>query len=172
VACVRRIIAGVSDSPRCLPALRCAADLAHAHDGVLFPVHAWVPSARSLAAHEYPSAELRQAWEDAAWQRLWHALDAAFGGPQPGLQVQPVVVPGNPGRILVRAASRADDLLVIGAGRRDAGRRRRGGTVSRYCLAYAGCPVIAVPPPALQPAGSSARAGFRRSPGRGQTTHP
>jgi hypothetical protein len=41
-----RIIAGVSDSARCL---RCAADLAHAHDGVLFPVHTWVPSARGLA---------------------------------------------------------------------------------------------------------------------------
>ncbi len=62
---VRRIIVGVSGSPRGLPALRYAADLAHAHGGALFPVHAWAPSALELAGHHYP-AVLVQEWEDAA----------------------------------------------------------------------------------------------------------
>lgn len=145
---VRRIIVGVSGSPRGLPALRYAADLAHAHGGALFPVHAWAPSALELAGHHYP-AVLVQEWEDAAWQRLWAALDGAFGGLQSGLRVQPAIAVGSPGRILVHAASRPDDLLVIGAGRRGLARSRGHGTVSRYCLAHASCPVIAVPPPAL-----------------------
>jgi Universal stress protein family len=46
---VRRVIAGVSGSARGLPALRYAADLAHAHGGTLVPVHAWAPSALELA---------------------------------------------------------------------------------------------------------------------------
>jgi nucleotide-binding universal stress UspA family protein len=145
---VRRIIVGVSGSPRGLPALRYAADLAHTHGGALFAVHAWAPSAMELAGHHYP-AVLVQEWEDAAWQRLWAALDAAFGGLQHGLRVQPTIAVGSPGRILVHAASRPDDLLVIGAGRRGLARCRGHGTVSRYCLAHASCPVIAVPPPAL-----------------------
>jgi nucleotide-binding universal stress UspA family protein len=145
---VRRIIAGVSGSARGLPALRYAADLAHAHGGALVPVHAWAPSALELAGHHYPAVLLSE-WEDAAWQRLWAALDTAFGGCQPGLRVHPTIALGNPGRILVHAASRADDVLVVGAGRRGPARRRGHGTVSRYCLAHASCPVIAVPPPAL-----------------------
>jgi hypothetical protein len=37
----------------------------------------------------------------------------------------------------------------VGAGRRGALARMVCGKVSRYCLAHAECPVIAVPPPAL-----------------------
>lgn len=145
---VQRIIVGVSGSPHGLPALRYAADLAHAHGGVLLPVHAWTPSALELAGHHYPPALLTE-WEEAAWQRLSAALDTAFGGAQPGLRLHPAIAHGNPGRILVHAAARPGDLLVVGAGRRSPARRPRPGTVSRYCLAHASCPVIAVPPPAL-----------------------
>ena len=145
---VRRVIAGVSGSAGGLPALRYAADLAYAHGGVLFPVHAWAPSALELAGHHHPAALLGE-WEEAAWQRLWATLDTAFGGCQPGLRVRPTIALGNPGRILVHAADQAGDLLVVGAGRRGPARCRGHGTVSRYCLAHASCPVIAVPPPAL-----------------------
>jgi hypothetical protein len=37
----------------------------------------------------------------------------------------------------------------VGAGRRGALARVISGKVSRYCLAHAHCPVLAVPPPAL-----------------------
>jgi nucleotide-binding universal stress UspA family protein len=134
---VRRVIAGVSGSPRSLSALRCAGDLAHAHDAALFPVHAWAPPAIALAGHQFLSEYLRQAWEEAARQRLWDALEAVFGGLPPGIRAEPVIAPGNPGWVLVRAAARADDLLVIGAGRR--------GDVNRLWRAKISMPSARVP---------------------------
>jgi nucleotide-binding universal stress UspA family protein len=148
----RRIIAGVGGSPRSLPALRRAADLADALDAALLPIHVWAPPAMELASHQFPSERLYQEWEDGAWQRLWDALDAAFGGLPPTLRVQPVIAQGTPGWTLVSAASRADDVLVIGMGRKGRASRLWHGTVSRYCLAHATCPVVAIPPPELQSA--------------------
>ena len=145
----RRIIAGVSGSSRGLPALRWAADLARMYEAELFPVHAWVRPCGAWAGHQFPSEQLYLAWEDAAAQVLARALELAFGGHPPGLRARPVIVEGPPGEILVRAACRADDLLVIGTGRRAAVSRLWHGGVSRYCLAHAHCPVIAIPPPAL-----------------------
>ncbi|HUZ56185.1 MAG TPA: universal stress protein [Streptosporangiaceae bacterium] len=64
--------------------------------------------------------------------------------------MQPVVQRGEAGRVLLQIASRPEDLLVVGAGRRGAlVRMARSGKVSRYCLARARCPVLAVPPPGL-----------------------
>jgi len=83
-----------------------------------------------------------------ATQRLTDALNAAWGGIPADLLVQPVVERGEAGRVLVTIAS-PDDLLVVGAGRRGALARLVCGRVSRYCLARAACPVLAVPPPAL-----------------------
>ena len=167
---VRRIIAGVSGSPRNLPALRCAADLARAFHADLFPVHAWVPPALALAGRQFPSEYLYQVWEEAARQRLRGALDAAFGGLPPGVCSQPAVRLGKPGPILAGAASGADDVLVIGAGRRRAGSHAWHGAVSRYCLAHASCPVLAIPPPALELAARqrlAARALRRKDPDLG-----
>jgi len=147
---VRRIIVGVSGSSRGLPALRWAADLARTYQAELFPVHAWVPPCAAWAGSQFPSEQLCLEWEEAAWRRLAGALELAFGGHPPGLRTQPVIAGGTPGLILVRAACRADDLLVIGTGRRAAVSRLWHGGVSRYCLAHARCPVIAIPPPALE----------------------
>jgi hypothetical protein len=94
---------------------------------------------------------------DDAWQRMWHALDTAFGGLPPDLEAEPLVMQGNPGPVLVGAASRDGDRLIVGAGRRGTFGRLRHGRVSRYCLAHAGCPVIAVPSPALNRAAIRAR---------------
>src|SRR3984957_16314712 len=148
----RRIIAGVSSSPRGLPALRRAADLADACDATLVPLHVWAPPAMELASHQFPSERLYQEWAAAAWQRLWDALDPAFGGLPGSVRVQPAVAQGTPGWTLVSAASRADDVLVIGMGRRGRASRLWHGTGSRYCLAPAICPVVAIPAPELEPA--------------------
>ena len=51
--------------------------------------------------------------------------------------------------MLVDAADQPDDLLVIGTGRRAGVGRVLHRSVSRYCLAHARCPVLAVPPSAL-----------------------
>ena len=149
----RRIVAGISGSPGNLPALRHAADLARVYDAALTFVHAWLPSGPVFAAWQFPSDPLVLKWQDDAWQRMWHALDTAFGG-----------LPPDPGPILVGAASRDGDRLVVGAGRRSTFGRLRHGKVSRYCLAHAGCPVIAVPSPALDRAAArAARASAMRA---------
>jgi len=160
----RRIVAGVSGSPGNLPALRHAADLARVYDAALTFVHAWLPSGPVFAAWQFPSDPLVLQWHDDAWQRMWYALDTAFGGLPPDLEAEPLLMRGNPGPILVGAASQDGDRLVVGAGRRGTFGRLRHGKVSRYCLAHAGCPVIAVPSPALDRAAArAARASAMRA---------
>ena len=56
---------------------------------------------------------------------------------------------GDTGLVLVDVASQPDDLLIIGTGRRARFGRMMRKSVSRYCLAHARCPVLAVPPSAL-----------------------
>jgi nucleotide-binding universal stress UspA family protein len=165
VSGVRRVIVGVSASPGCLPALRYAENVARRNDALLVAVHVWVPPSGDLAERRYPSPpRLRQVWKEAAHQRLREALDAAWGGGPAGLAVRTVIIRGEPGPALIDVASFTDDLLVVGAGRRDRMARIWHGRVSRYYLGHALCPVLTVPPPALaQTAGHGLRAwSFRR----------
>ena len=145
----RRVIVGVTGSVGNLQALRSAAAEARRREAALVAVHAWLPPGGELAERQFSVPELRRAWQDAAWCRLLGAFDAALGGQPPDLQVEPVVMRGDAARILVRAASEDDDLLVIGAGRRGVLRRLLRRRVSRYCLAHAACPVLVVPPSQL-----------------------
>jgi nucleotide-binding universal stress UspA family protein len=146
----------VSGSPGGLQALRYAAGLARAHDAALVPVLSWLPPGGDLADRRHPSIVLRQAWRDAAWQRLWSAIELAFGGVPAELALESRVVRGAPGPVLTDIASRSGDVLVIGAGRRGAA-RLLAGQISRYCVAHASCPVLAVPPPALARIGHGPR---------------
>ena len=146
---VRRIIVGVSESPGSLQALRYAADLARVHHAALVPVLAWLPPGGDLADRSHPSPYLRSLWRDAAWQRLRGAIDLAFGGVPQDVAFESDVVRGDPAHVLVGIACHPDDVLVIGAGRRGAMAHALSCRVSRYCLARAQCPVVAVPPPAL-----------------------
>jgi nucleotide-binding universal stress UspA family protein len=147
-----RIIIGASGSPSSLQALRYAAGLARERDATLIPVLAWLPPGGDLADRRFPSAYLRQIWRDDAWLRLWTALENAWGGIAPaGRPAEPVVLRGEPGDVLV-TVSEPGDLLVVGAGRRGLLRCAGRGRVSRYALAHASCPVVAVPPPALDQA--------------------
>lgn len=145
---VRRIIVGVHGSLGSLQALRYAADEARQRDVPLLPVTAWLPPGGDMAERRNPSPYLRKLWRDAALQRLWDAFDAGLGGVPPDLRVEPHVARGETGPVLVDIASHPDDLLIIGTGRRGVGRMLRR-SVSRYCLAHATCPVLAVPPSPL-----------------------
>jgi hypothetical protein len=82
-----------------------------------------VPPCGDLDERKHPSLQLRQLWEDDAWQLLWDTLDRAFGGLPAGIATQPAVRRGKPGSVLAGLACRPGDILVIGAGRR--GRLRR-----------------------------------------------
>jgi len=152
VSGVRRVIVGASGSPGSLRALRHAEDLARHSDATLLPVLAWVPPGGDLAARQ-PCPALVRIWHEAAWQRLWDALEAAWGMVPVDLSVQPAVQRGQPGPVLVGIVGRPDDLLIVGAGRRGGLARLSHGRVSRYCLAHAQCPVLAVPPATLAQAG-------------------
>jgi nucleotide-binding universal stress UspA family protein len=152
VSGVRRVIVGASGSPGSLRALRHAEDLARHGDATLIPVLAWVPPGGDLAARQ-PCPALVRIWHEAAWQQLLDALEAAWGMVPVDLSVQPVVQRGQPGPVLAGLASRPDDLLVVGAGRRGGLAWLGHGRVGRYCLAHAQCPVLAVPPASLAQAG-------------------
>ena len=71
------------------------------------------------------------------------------GGVPADLHVETQAVRGDTGPVLVDVASQPDDLLIIGTGRRARFGRMTRRSVSRYCLAHARCPVLAVPPSAL-----------------------
>ena len=61
--------------------------------------------------------------------------------------IRSVIVRGFAGAVLVEGAARPGDLLVVGSGRRGRLARLRRGSVRRYCLAHARCPVLVVPQP-------------------------
>jgi len=140
------VLVGTSGSPGSLHALRYGEGLARALDAVLIPVIAWeLPGGDRVG----PSGGLRQACRDLACQRLRDALMAVWGDVPGDPRVQPHVERGPAGWVLVNLASRPDDVLVVGAGRRGALGRLAFSKVGRYCLAHAQCPVVAIPPPAL-----------------------
>ena len=145
----QRVIVGVTGSVCNLQALRCAAAEARRRETPLLAVHAWVPPGGEMAERQCSIPELRQVWQNAAWHRLWDAFDAALGGLPPDLHVEATAVRGDPGRVLVATASQANDLLVIGAGRRGIPGRLLRRQVGRYCLVHAACPVLVVPPSEL-----------------------
>ena len=146
---IRRVVVGTSGSPGSLPALRHARSLAFREDALLVAVYAWIPPGGDMADRRSPSPYMRKIWAEAAQERLAEALDVAWGGMPAGPGVHPLVMRGEPGPVLVNVAYSADDLIVVGAGRRGSLGRISRGHVGRYCLAHALCPVTAVPPPAL-----------------------
>ena len=146
---IDRVIVGTSGSPGSLRALRYAEVLARAHDAALIPVIAWAPPEGDRAPRLQSSGYLRQVWQDMACQRLRDALIAVWGEVPDDPMVQPRVERGAAGWVLVSTACRLGDLLVVGAGRRGALARTVSCRVSRYCVAHAQCPVLAVPPAVL-----------------------
>jgi nucleotide-binding universal stress UspA family protein len=145
-----RVIAGVDGSPGSLEALRFALGQARLLDATLVPVLAWVPPGGEVAARRVPAPAYTRMLRDDAEQRLLRAFDEGLGGLPPGVRVEPWVIRGAAGPALVETAERGNDLLVVGAGRRGILRHALRASTARYCLAHAGCPVIAVPPPTLQ----------------------
>ncbi|MGK4578947.1 universal stress protein [Kitasatospora sp. HPMI-4] len=144
-----RVIVGVSGSLNSMTALHRAVDEARARQAVLVPVLAWTPVGGERNYRAHPCPPLMRAWEAAAGARLERAFEEAFGGFPVGVRVEPLVIRGEAGPALVEIADRPGDLLVISTGRRGVLKRLLRGSVGRYCLAHAGCPVMAVPPSAL-----------------------
>jgi nucleotide-binding universal stress UspA family protein len=145
----RRIIAGVSGSVRSLGALRAGVVEARANGAELIAVLAWVPSGGEFAYLRAPCPLLLKLCEEAAKERIRDAFDSALGGLPDDVAVQLLVVRARPGPVLVEFANKPDDLLVVGCGGRNLLSSVLRGSVTRYCVAHARCPVLAVPPPDL-----------------------
>ena len=167
----RRVVVGVHGSLGSLQALRYAAAEAQRRQAVLVPIIAWVPPGGDLAERRQPVYSLRQIWRDAARGRLQDAFDQGLGGLPADLAVERVVIRGPAGPVLVDAADQPGDLLVVGTGRRGLRRWIRR-SVSRYCVAHAHCPVVAIPPSDLM---EEAGRGLHLWPRRGgspELSHP
>jgi nucleotide-binding universal stress UspA family protein len=146
----RRIVVGVGSSPSSVVALRMAGRLARRDEVPLVAVHAWAPPSGELAERRAPApAELRLAWKRAALDQLTKSIELAWGGMPGDLSIEHVIMRGPAGQVLIQIADHAEDLLVIGAGRRSPVPWPWHGPVARYCQRHASCPVLAVPPPAL-----------------------
>jgi nucleotide-binding universal stress UspA family protein len=150
VSGIRRAVVGASGSPGSLRALRYAQELARAHNATLIPVLAWVPPGGDLADRRSPCGYLRRDGAEDAHQGLRDALTAPWGGIPADPPIQPLGERREAGWVLVSIAS-PGDLLVVGAGHRRALARVVCGKVSRYSLAHARCPVLAVPPARTPP---------------------
>src|SRR5215472_7774181 len=153
-----RVIVGASGSPGSIRAMRYARDLAATYardvaatrDVALVVVHAWSLPGGEYADQRSPSPVLGDVWRNMAWQRIMGSVTAAWGGLPIDVPTSVVIGRGTPGQVLVALADRDDDVLVVGAGRRGPLARIVHGSVARYCLAHATCPVLAVPPAALE----------------------
>lgn len=144
-----RVIVGACGSPGSVRALRYARMLAESSEALLVPVHAWLPPGGDLADRRAPNPMLRKVWQEAAQQRLTDSIEAAWGGEPDGVQLMPAVIRGSAGQVLVELANHLTDVIVVGAGRQGVLARIGHAGTSRYCLAHATCPVLAVPPSAL-----------------------
>ncbi|AUG77819.1 hypothetical protein CFP65_3009 [Kitasatospora sp. MMS16-BH015] len=141
-----RVVVGVGGSLGSLAALHRAVGVARGSGGEVVAVLTWVPPGGEHGYRRSPCPPLLAAVRAAAEERLRTALAEAFGGGGAGVPMRSVLVRGEAGPALVAMAYRAEDVLVVGAGR---GRWWRP-SVARYALRHATCPVLAVPRPALQ----------------------
>ncbi|MFI9080838.1 universal stress protein [Streptomyces sioyaensis] len=149
MAGVTRVVVGVNGSLGSLTALHRGVEEARRHKALLVPVLAWTPPGGEYQYVRCPCPSLLHEWERAARKRLDTAFAQAFGGYPEDLRIRPIIARDEPGRALVTVAKTAGDLLVVSTGRRGKLRRLFQRSVSRYCLAHAGCTVIAVPPPRM-----------------------
>ncbi|MEU3985618.1 universal stress protein [Streptomyces sp. NPDC026672] len=145
-----RVVVGVSGSLGSVTALSRAVAEARCRGAELWPVLAWEPPGEEVGTRRFPGpCPPADEWQRLAGRRLGSVLDDVFGGSGPGVPMRALVIRGTPGRALVETAARDTDVLVVGAGRRG-WHRAFSGHVSRYCLAHATCPVLAVPPSPLE----------------------
>ncbi|HEX6234708.1 MAG TPA: universal stress protein [Jiangellaceae bacterium] len=138
-----RVIVGIDPSPSGMRALRRAVDEARDRDAVLVAVRSWLTQPRMYAV----APDLRDVDEADTRELVMRTFAETFGGFPDDVKVEVEVLPDYPGPALVRLADRDDDLLVLGSGHRNW--RGSASRTVRYCVAWAACPVLVIPPPQL-----------------------
>ncbi len=135
---MNEIVVGVDESPTAAAALRWAVDHGRRHGAVVTAVLAW----SYLDQHELdPDAPFDSEFGNAQAADLLHAVtERALGGVD---AVGERVVCDHPGRALVET-SRGASLLVVGARGLGGFTGLLLGSVSRYVLHHASCPVAVI----------------------------
>ena len=137
----RQVVVGFDPSLQSLAALRWAASYVAGQDALLRIVHVWDLTEAELFSAAVVAESVAVDERAVVTRRVAEAIGARTS--KTDWQIE--VLRGHVGPTLVRAADRAD-LLVVGTGGHT-GLRRLAASVSHYCLSHARCPVVAVPAP-------------------------
>jgi nucleotide-binding universal stress UspA family protein len=141
---IKRIVVGVDGSEAATSAARWALHEAHRNGATLTLVHVWqsdialIGCSPKQAAHIAGFVDAAQQILDDVIKRLGAEAEAAH------VVLDPILIPGEPGAVLVDESTDAD-MLVVGSH----GRGSRGnvvlGSVSAYCVHHATCSTLIVP---------------------------
>ena len=140
-----RVVVGVSESLAALQALRYAVAEAQRRGCPLRAVRVWRAGTPWYGYDVDLGGIVAGA---AAESTIRRSFEEAMGGLPGDLDFELIAVEGMVGPALVRQASNADDLLVVGAPNRRRWRFMQS-TVDQDCVRRASCPVVVVPAPAL-----------------------
>jgi nucleotide-binding universal stress UspA family protein len=142
VVVMQRVVVGVEDTLAGLRALRVAVAEARRRGAALHALRAWTftPSRSGGPGAWYDEMQ------KVAADKVVAAFDKAMGGLPRDVEVVSGTLVGPPGSALVDYAHRDDDLLVVGATRGNRLVRLLRASVPRYCVAWARCAVLVVPP--------------------------
>lgn len=141
---VKRIVVGVDGSEAALAAARWALHEAHRSGATLTLVHAW-QSYAALPAYSSLQTQHIAAYIDAAQGILDGVVKRLGSEPEAArVDLDPVLIPGPAGPVLVDE-SRDADMLVVGSHGRGGLGRVVLGSVSAYCIHHATCSTLIVP---------------------------
>jgi nucleotide-binding universal stress UspA family protein len=141
---IKRIVVGVDGSEASMSAARWALHEAHRSGATLTVVHVWQSSIALIgcspqqASHIAGFVDAAQHVLDGVIKRLSAEAEAAH------VSLDPVLIPGEPGPVLVDESTDAD-MLVVGSHGRGALGRAVLGSVSAYCVHHATCSTLIVP---------------------------
>ncbi len=141
---IKRIVVGVDGSEAAMSAARWALHEAHRCGATLTLVHAW-QSCIALPGCSPEQTEHIAGYVDAAQQILDAVVRRLRAEPEAAaVTFDPVLIPGDPGPVLVDESTDAD-LLVVGSHGRGALGAVVLGSVSAYCVHHATCSTLIVP---------------------------
>lgn len=153
---IDRVIVGVDDSSAGLAAIAAAVMLARGYRAQLVAVRAWAlglprHGGRRLRHVTHPHVILSFSDTEqraASTVLIGDAFKAAIGRMPADVTVTMKTPDSDPAVALVALASKPGDIIVVGTDGGHLVRHLIHGSVSRYCVKHASCPVILVPAPA------------------------